>query len=619
MFRNLLTILLLILSATAARSTKLRVMPIGDSITIGFGFSGGYRKSLYFTLRKFGYDIEFIGNSTENISRSIGMDVDRHEGHGYWGINNFLEFSREIFDNVDDPDVILLMVGTEDMRNDALSIDAINRFDDLITHISRMRPHSHLIVSNLLPVKWNSAINKRIDQDFNAHVPSIVTKHQQAGLKISFVDIAANIGTSSLKNYKHPTRRGYRLIGKSFANSIMQTFGPNGDSYSPQLLRVQGSMDRTKVTLTFSKPMSDSSADETKFSISNGIQVINANMDANKRQIILDLDQKLSHDTKYTVSIFDGVMDRTEDMLKVAADTKIDFHAGWRFIVLSDWHSAEKYVFAEQSKFAELDIEQDIKVIDYLSKNYGGEFVIIAGDTNSGKWIRAEFQTRLQNALGKQMTDSEIVLEAGKRCYAGMLHSFRLGGYAKVLLAHGDHEAGDNPWKLGDAKSILQPEFRKALGDQLNVGYDKKNRYDGMIGNVPARPLNSTFSDTAYAYMHKNALIVTVDPFYQESPYVEIAPSGTVAMRITGEQVVWLDAVLSEARQLPQVKHIFVQSHVPVLHPVKKTRSSGQMLENEERSDFWKVLRKYSVDVYFTGEVSIPLGYVEELQSFIFC
>jgi hypothetical protein len=90
-------------------------------------------------------------------------------------------------------------------------------------------------------------------------------------------------------------------------------------------------------------------------------------------------------------------------------------------------------------------------------------------------------------------------------------------------------------------------------------------------------------------------------------------------MRITGEQVVWLDAVLSEARQLPQVKHIFVQSHVPVLHPVKKTRSSGQMLENEERSDFWKVLRKYSVDVYFTGEVSIPLGYVEELQSFIFC
>jgi hypothetical protein len=259
-------------------------------------------------------------------------------------------------------------------------------------------------------------------------------------------------------------------------------------------------------------------------------------------------------------------------------------------------------------------MEHDILVIDYLSKNYGGEFVAIAGDTNSGPWTRNDFQQRFQNFLGKRMTESEIVLEAGKRCYQGMLHSFRLGGYAKVLLAHGDHEAGDNPWKVGDAKSILQPEFRKALGNQLNVDYNKRNRYDGMIGNVTARPLNSTFSDTVFAYIHKNAMIVTVDPFYQESPYKEIAPSGTVAMRITGEQLEWLDAVLSEARQIPHVKHIFVQSHVPVLHPVRRTRSSGQMMEKEERSEFWQTLRKHSVDVYFTGEVSTHYYH----KSFIF-
>mmetsp|Transcript_9756 Transcript_9756/g.18332 ORF Transcript_9756/g.18332 Transcript_9756/m.18332 type:complete len:962 (-) Transcript_9756:1208-4093(-) len=607
---KLLTVFFFILSVTAAMATKLRVMPMGDSITVGLGFNGGYRKPLFLNLQENGYDIEFVGNSTENVSSSMGLNMDRHEGHKRWGINNFLEFSREILDMADDPDVILLMIGNEDMRDRNLFPDAIDRLDHLITHIADMRPHSLLIVSSVLPVqsnstqKWISRINKRIE-DFNTRIPSMVERQQKAGIKISFVDLAENIGDGELQNFIHPTKIGYKLIGSLWATAIMQNIGPNGDSYSPQVLRVQGSMDRSSVMLTFSKPMNDVTADKTKFSISNGINVLDATMDPDKRQIILSLDQKLSHDTNYRVSIKDGVVDRTENMLKVEPDTKVSFHAGWRFIVLTDWHSAEKYVFGGHNIFSQRDIEQDIKVIDYLSKTYGGEFVMIAGDTNSGAWTRESFQKRLSNDVGRQMTPSEIVLEAGRRCYGGMLHSFRLGGYAKVLLAHGDHEAGDNPWKAGDIKSILQPEYRKTLGDQLNMDYNQKSRYDGMIGNVPARPMNSTFTDTTYAYIHKNALVVTVDPFYQESPFIDIAPSGTVAVRITGEQLEWLDAVLSEARQLPEVKHIFVQAHTPVLHPVRKTRSSGQMLDQEERSDFWNILRKHSVDVYFSGEVHL--------------
>lgn len=152
-------------------------------------------------------------------------------------------------------------------------------------------------------------------------------------------------------------------------------------------------------------------------------------------------------------------------------------------------------------------------------------------------------------------------------------------------------------------KSKLQPEFRKALGNAFNLDYNGESRYKATIGTAPGRPIGSKYSETAYAYLHKNTLIVTVDPFYQESPEKEIAPSGTVAMRITGDQLVWLDNVLGEGRKLNAVKHIFVQAHVPVLHPVRKTRSSGQMMEKEENSDFWIILRKHEVDIYFTGEV----------------
>jgi len=146
------------------------------------------------------------------------------------------------------------------------------------------------------------------------------------------------------------------------------------------------------------------------------------------------------------------------------------------------------------------------------------------------------------------------------------------------------------------------------LGNAFNVDFNGKHRYNGTIGNAFARPFNSTFSDTVYAHVHKNTMIVTVDPFYQESPFVIIAPSGTVAMKITGDQLDWLDSVLGEARKLPEIKHIFVQGHTPVLHPVRKNKSSGQLLEDEERSEFWKTMRKHNVDIYFAGEVSLLLS-----------
>ncbi len=142
------------------------------------------------------------------------------------------------------------------------------------------------------------------------------------------------------------------------------------------------------------------------------------------------------------------------------------------------------------------------------------------------------------------------------------------------------------------------------MGDSFNNDYDGKPRYNGTIGHAPARPVG-VFSDTVYAYVHKNILVVTVDPFYQKSPKEEISEAGTVTMRIVGDQLAWLDDVLSEARALPEIKHIFVQAHAPVLHPVRKSRSSGQMMEMEENSDFWKVLRNHTVDIYFTGEVSL--------------
>ena len=126
---------------------KFKVMPMGDALTVGVGHPGGYRKKLFYKLKDKGYDVQFLGSSTLNPTASL-LD-DRHEGHIAWGCDKMMEFSRELLDQVDDPDVILLSIGAVDVMGDDY-MNAIYKWDQLILHLSYLKPHAHIIASNLI-------------------------------------------------------------------------------------------------------------------------------------------------------------------------------------------------------------------------------------------------------------------------------------------------------------------------------------------------------------------------------------------------------------------------------------------------------------------------------------
>jgi hypothetical protein len=412
-------------------------MPLGDDLTVGNGVPGGYRKKLFYSLREKGYDIDFVGSSTENSVAQL-LDND-HEGHESWGCDKLKEFSQEIFDQVDDPDVILLSIGAQDMKGGDY-MDAIQKWDDLILHISKIRPHAHIIASNLIHEKNHASdFNDRVDDSFNPFVPDIVQKHSDNGRKVSFVDIASVIGPTHFMNGIYLNTRGYKLLGKTFSTAVQNVILE--DSYPPQIVRAEGSMDKTQVTLTFSKPLSDASADVGNFVINHGVEIIAATLDDEKRKITLTAAKQYPHEKTYTASVVGDVLDGGG--LRVPMNSSIKFQPGFRFMVLSDWHSAEKYVKRDIYPETQQLIDQDVKIVKFLSRNYGGEFVLIPGDTNAGQWDRTNLRSTLSGLTGNNLTSQETVLEAGKRCYGGMLNSFRIGGYAKILLAHGDHEAGE--------------------------------------------------------------------------------------------------------------------------------------------------------------------------------
>jgi len=280
-------------------------------------------------------------------------------------------------------------------------------------------------------------------------------------------------------------------------------------------------------------------------------------------------------------------------MLSITACTQ----EPWRFILLSDWHGAEIYV---QPDLAPGWVEQNLASLKMLKENYGGELILMPGDACGGHWDTPQFIKRFNPAL----TPAEAILQAGDLCYTGMVDAFEEAGYPTILMAVGDHEVGDNPWPVGNAVSAHQAEFRQAFAKVFNVNPESGQFiYDKPIGKAASRPLGTPYEETSYAYQHKNILFVTVDVFYQEDPEKQIGPQGSVTGTVVGKHLEWFDHVLSEARKDKSIKHIFVQSHLPVLQPVRRVNSSGMLMNDEMESDFWKTMRKHEVDIYFAGEV----------------
>ncbi len=274
--------------------------------------------------------------------------------------------------------------------------------------------------------------------------------------------------------------------------------------------------------------------------------------------------------------------------------------ASWRFISLADWHSAEKHIMRDRDKGLDAKIAEDIATIKRIKRGFGGELILLPGDSNGGHWDTPKFIKKFKPGL----TVEQSILQAGKLCYQGMIDVFMQGGYDTLIMAVGDHELGDNPWPAGSDVSRCQGQFRDVFAKAFNYTANGVTfKYSQKIGAADSRPIGTKYQDTSYAYQYKNVLFVTVDAFHQEDYQTKIGEQGSVTGTVVGRHLQWLESVLSEARKIASIKHILVQSHLPVIYPVRKVSSSGMLFDEGVDSTFWKLLRKYDVDLYFAGEV----------------
>lgn len=204
--------------------SQLKIMPLGDSITVGVTSprapEGSYRTKLWQLLTSADLNIDYVGR---NSNGSAELPDHDHEGYsGIWIKDDRIKPGYSLYENVVeslntyDPDLVLLHIGTNDLNGgDSDSLTA-EKLDALLGRMFATKPTVHIIVALIIPRQtpyddWSH---------YNALARMVVDSYATDGYHISTVDMNSILVASDYADYLHPAKSGYDKMAEAWYPAI---------------------------------------------------------------------------------------------------------------------------------------------------------------------------------------------------------------------------------------------------------------------------------------------------------------------------------------------------------------------------------------------------------------
>ena len=252
-------------ASTVDKSAEIKIMPIGDSITYGEGDSlgGSYRKYLYYELKKTFPNLKIVGKQSwtgsaeidgENITFDNGhvgrsgmtiksYNYDNHNRIGiYEGITNgdWKDAIRE-----QKPDIILLLIGTNDIMDNYDMENIESRLYDLTQEIYKQYNDTKLFIMSPPPIvagnkNTGDYLNQNImDTNITNYIVAIkkvIARETNNNHYCKYIDINTEFkaqndyATNLLSDYCHPNASGNRVIGNYITKQLETALGISSES-----------------------------------------------------------------------------------------------------------------------------------------------------------------------------------------------------------------------------------------------------------------------------------------------------------------------------------------------------------------------------------------------------
>ena len=202
--------------AGTVSSAPLRIMPLGDSITVGVGSPGknGYRMDLQRRLRAAGVTTDFVGSQSDGDNG----DLD-HEGRGGWTIDQIAaQVDRRLAET--SPDIVLLHAGTNNITRSEDPAAVADKLSALIDRVRVQVPGAHVFVARIVGTAVSSEV--AANRAYNALVPGVVGAK---GAQVHLVDQSSVTGLDIYDRH-HPNEFGYRKMAHNWYEAMRGTLYP---------------------------------------------------------------------------------------------------------------------------------------------------------------------------------------------------------------------------------------------------------------------------------------------------------------------------------------------------------------------------------------------------------
>ncbi|WP_242840033.1 GDSL-type esterase/lipase family protein, partial [Ruminococcus flavefaciens] len=222
---------------TTTQSTgTIKIMPIGDSITYGMGDTGGYRKFLYNSLKKKGYSVDMVGPEGTNSTTTNGLTYDdNHAGYSGFQIKQRASWGNDssLYEKLKEknavkqaqPDIVLLIIGTNDMNANRSTSDCEKDLRDLLDYILADMPSGGMLFLGTIPElsggMFGGGDKSSQIASYNAAIKKVAEEYKSSGKHVTFADVHGCLnGAADLGDGIHPNAEGYEKIGNLFSGLI---------------------------------------------------------------------------------------------------------------------------------------------------------------------------------------------------------------------------------------------------------------------------------------------------------------------------------------------------------------------------------------------------------------
>ena len=226
--------------AEQATYKSIKLMTFGDSITDGFWLPGGYRTFLCNKLEENSLSqyVDFVGRN-----KSGECYDNEHEGYTGYSIDRIMQSitgTRMGLMNIaekrleaDKPDVVTLMVGTNDLLSYYELDKAGERLEALVDVVLSYLPEDGMLFLATIPdmdadakipdadgdndtyIDQETYTAEKMDQcvaDYNEQVKAVVEKKKGEGKNIELADAHSAITKADLYDGVHPNEEGYKKL-----------------------------------------------------------------------------------------------------------------------------------------------------------------------------------------------------------------------------------------------------------------------------------------------------------------------------------------------------------------------------------------------------------------------